>query len=77
MVQSVSVYVNTVFELITDIMRTNQSAGDSVQLLALGHLKTYLPKAHANGRNIVGPNMLPPFAWNHDNVSRLVGTCCV
>ena len=24
-------------------------------------------------RNIVGPNMLSPFAWNHNNV----GTCCV
>ena len=24
-------------------------------------------------RNIVGPNMLRPFAWNHNNV----GTCCV
>ena len=23
--------------------------------------------------NIVGPNMLRPFAWNHNNV----GTCCV
>ena len=30
-------------------------------------------KAHANGRNIVGPNMLRPFAWNRNNV----GTCCV
>ena len=28
-------------------------------------------KAHANGRNIVGPNILRPFAWNHNNV----GTC--
>ena len=30
-------------------------------------------KTHANGRNIVGPNMFRPFAWNHNNV----GTCCV
>ena len=28
-------------------------------------------KAHANGRNIAGPNMLHPFALNHSNV----GTC--
>ena len=30
-------------------------------------------KAHANGRNIVGPNMLRSLAWSHNNV----GTCCV
>ena len=36
-------------------------------------------EAHAKGRNIVGqqhsivgPNILRPFAWNHN-----VGTCCV
>ena len=30
-------------------------------------------KAHANGHNIVGADMLrDPFAWNHNNV----GTCC-
>ena len=28
-------------------------------------------KVHANGRNIVGPNMLRPFSGNHNNV----GTC--
>ena len=28
-------------------------------------------KAHANGRNTVGLNMLRLFAWNHNNV----GTC--
>ena len=30
-------------------------------------------KAHANGRNIVGPYVLRQFAGNHNNV----GTCCV
>ena len=30
-----------------------------------------LNRAHANGCNIVGPNMLRPFARNHNNV----GTC--
>ena len=30
-------------------------------------------EAHANERNIVGPNLSRPFAWNHNNV----GTCCV
>ena len=30
-----------------------------------------LSPCDANGRNIVGLNMLRPFAWNHNNV----GTC--
>ena len=34
-------------------------------------LTTQCLKAHANRRNIVGPNMLRPFALSHNNV----GTC--
>ena len=45
----------------------------SLAIFSRNILRTVLRlfKAHANGRNIVGPNMLRPFAWSHNNV----GTC--
>ena len=47
-------------------------SGTIIIILAM-RVRRHFLKAHAIERSIVGPNMLRPFAWNHNNV----GTCCV